>query len=109
MEIADDDTVVPKVVVALDPTPDLEIEGGKETTESEVELKKNNWKRNAKNGWRIDVDMDLFSVMVEGQEQEADDEVVARYKTAKVEGNVDNINTIMDDSWEENLEKLGRI
>ena len=39
VEIADDDTVVPKVVVALDPTPDLEIEG-KETTESEVELKR---------------------------------------------------------------------
>ena len=103
VEIADDDTVVPKVVVALDPTPDLEIEG-KEATESEVELKKNNWKRNAKNGWRIDVDMDLLSAMVEGQEQEADDEVVARYKTAEVEGNVDDIDTIMDDSWEENLE-----
>ena len=36
VEIADDDTVVPKVVVTLDPMPDLEIEG-KETTESEVE------------------------------------------------------------------------
>ena len=67
MEIADNDTVVPKVVVALDPTPDLEIEG-KETTESEVELKKNNWKRNAKNGWSIDVDMNLLNVIVEGQE-----------------------------------------
>ena len=39
MEIADDDTVVPKVVVALDPTPSLEIEG-KETTKSEVELQR---------------------------------------------------------------------
>ena len=67
MEITDDNTVVPKVVVALDPTPDLEIEG-KEATESEVELKKNNWKRNAKNGWRIDVDMNLLNAMVEGQE-----------------------------------------
>ena len=67
MEITDDNTVVPKVVVALDPMPDLEIEG-KETTESEVELKKNNWKRNAKNGWRIDVDMNLLNAMVEGQE-----------------------------------------
>ena len=65
MEITDDNTVVPKVVVALDPTPDLEIEG-KEATESEVELKKNNWKRNAKNGWRIDVDMDLLKQMVDG-------------------------------------------
>ena len=34
MEITDDNTVVPKVVVALDPTPDLEIEG-KETTASQ--------------------------------------------------------------------------
>ena len=67
MEITDDNTVVPKVVVALDPTPDLEIEG-KETTESEVELKKNNWKRNAKNGWSIDVDMNLLNAIVEGQE-----------------------------------------
>ena len=48
--------------------------------------------------------MDLLSAMVEGQEQEADDEVVARYKTAEVEGNVDDIDTIVDDSWEENLE-----
>ena len=29
VEIADDNTVVPKVVVAWDPTPDLEIEGKK--------------------------------------------------------------------------------
>ena len=48
--------------------------------------------------------MDLLSAMVEGQEQEAEDEVVAMYKTAEVEGNVDDIDTIMDDSWEENLE-----
>ena len=48
--------------------------------------------------------MDLLSAMVEGQEQEADDEVVTRYKIAEVEGNVDDIDTIMDDSWEENLE-----
>ena len=44
--------------------------------------------------------MDLLSAMVEGQEQEADDEVVM-CKTAEVEGNVD-IDTI-DDSWEEDL------
>ena len=48
--------------------------------------------------------MDLLSAMVEGQEQEAEDEVVATYKTAEVEANVDDINTNMDDSWEENLE-----
>ena len=94
VEIADNDTVVPKVVVALDPTPDLEIEGKEtEETESEVELKKNNWKRNAENGWRIDVDMKVLSAMVEEKEQEAEDEVVAMYKTAKVEGNVGNIDT----------------
>ena len=65
-----------------------------------MEFKRNNWKRNAKNGWRMDVDMDLLSVMVEGQEKEAEDEVVM-CKTAEVEGNVD-IDTI-DDSWEEDL------
>ena len=48
--------------------------------------------------------MDLLSAMVEGQEQEAEDEVVATYKTVKVEGNMDNIDTNTDDSWEENLE-----
>ena len=35
---------------------------------------------------------------------EAEDEVVATYKTAEVEANVDDIDTNMDDSWEENLE-----
>ena len=50
--------------------------------------------------------MDSLSAMVEGQEQEAEDEVVATYKTVEVEGNVDGIDTNMDDSWEENLEYL---
>ena len=49
--------------------------------------------------------MDLLKGMVEGQKSKRlSDEVNAMCKTAEVEENVDNVDTIMDDSWEENLE-----
>ena len=81
-------------MVEWDPTPDLE--GYEETTESVVELKKKNWKRNAKNGWRMDVDLDLLSEMVE--EQQADEEVVMD-EAAGVDDSA-NLDTV-DDAWEE--------
>ena len=94
VEDADDDKVVPKVMVEWDPTPDLE--GYEETTKNVVELKKKNWKRNAKNGWRMDVDLDLLSEMVE--EQQADEEVVMD-EAAGVDDSA-NLDTV-DDAWEE--------